>query len=151
MKKVAIIFVILIGLLSFSIVSVDAQVIKSHRSFDDGAADVSCDGILTEDGYNMVQEILGYVRIIAPVLAVLLIALDLASAVVSQDNDALGKATKKIVPRLIGVMLLFFVPTIVKAILGIDGIKDSIVQSEDPLCGVMASNKVDINNYDLTI
>ena len=156
MKKVIILFVLLIGLLSISSIKVNADSLKSHKRFDntiityEEEADVSCDGILTQDGYDMVREILGYIRIIAPVLAIILIALDLASAVFSQDNDSLNKATKKIIPRLIGVVLLFFVPTIIRAILGIDGIKDSIVISDDPLCGTMQSIPIDINDYELT-
>ena len=63
----------------------------------------------------------------------------------SSDNDALSKATKKIVPRLIAVALLFFIPTIIRAILSIDGIADSITIPDDPLCHTMIAEKVDNN------
>ena len=157
MKRIILLFVILVGIFSLSSVKVNAQTFSSSEKFDDpiisseGTVEANCDGILTPEGYAMVQEILGYIRIIAPSLAVILIALDIASAVVSQDNDALGKASKKIVPRLIGVALLFFVPTIVRAILEIDGIKDGITIPDDPLCHTMAVQKVNVNNYEFMI
>lgn len=117
---------------------------------DEKESSVSCDGLLTQEGLDMIKEILGWVRIIAPIILILLVALDLASAVMSQDNDLIGKAAKKIVPRLIGTALLFFVPTIVRAILDIDGVRDSIVIPDDPLCHTMASLHLD-NNYDYFI
>ena len=104
----------------------------------------SCDGIFTSEGLEMIREVLGWIRIIGPALLVLLISVDLSSAVLSQDNDALQKATKKIVPRAIATALLFFVPTIVRAILGIDGVKDSIVIPDDPLCHSMRGQEVEI-------
>ena len=157
MKRIIVLLILLVGIFSLSSVKVNAQTFSTSERFDDpvitskGTAKVNCDGILTPEGYAMVQEILGYIRIIAPSLAVILIALDIASAVVSQDNDALGKASKKIVPRLIGVALLFFVPTIVRAILGLDGIKGEIVIADDPLCHTMTVEKVNVNNYEFMI
>ena len=157
MKRMILILVLIIGVFSISNIKVNALTINSSEKFDnvfinsEGTVEANCDGILTKDGYDMVQEILGWIRIIAPAIAVILISIDLAGATMSQDNDALNKATKKIVPRLIGVALLFFVPTIVRAILGLDGIKDSIVIPDDPLCNTMISETVDRNNYELMI
>ena len=80
-----------------------------------------------------------------------MVALDLSSAVMSQDNDAIAKASKKIVPRLIGTALLFFVPTIIRAILSIDGIREAITIPDDPLCQTMISQTVNKENYELMI
>ena len=157
MKRIIVLLILLVGVISLSCVKVNAQTFSTSEKFDDpvitseGTVEVNCDGILTPEGYKMVQEILGYIRIIAPSLAVILIALDIASAVVSQDNDALSKASKKIVPRLIGVALLFFVPTIVRAILGLEGIEDSITIPDDPLCHTMTVEKVNVKNYEFMI
>ena len=111
---------------------------------DDKGNFANCDGIFTEEGLEMIRDILGWIRIIAPTLLILLVAVDFSSAVISQDNDAMQKATKKIVPRAIATVLLFFVPTIIRAILGIDGIRDSIVIPDDPLCHTMKDKPVEI-------
>ncbi len=157
MKKVVTLIILLIGILSISKVNVNAETFKTTKKFDnvtidyleDQSSSVDCNGLFTEDGLNIIKEILNYVRIIAPILLVLLVALDLGSAVMSSDNDAIAKATKKIVPRLIGVALLFFVPTIVRAILSIKGISDAITIPDDPLCQTMITEKVDIENYNI--
>ena len=110
----------------------------------------SCNGLFTQDGLDMIKEVLNWIRIIGPILLILLVALDFSSAVLSQDNDALGKAQKKVIPRLIGTALLFFVPTIVRAILGLEGVNDSLVISDDPLCHTMIT-EADQNNYEYLI
>jgi hypothetical protein len=156
MKKVVTLIILLIGVISLSKINVNAEVFKTTQKFDnvtidyldDQSSSVDCSGLFTEDGLNLIKEILNYIRIIAPILLILLVALDLGTAVMAQDNDALAKATKKIVPRLIGVALLFFVPTIVRAILSIKGISDSITIPDDPLCHAMITEKVD-NNYNI--
>ena len=156
MKKVVTLIILLIGIISLSKINVNAETFKTTRRFDNVTIDylddqsdsVDCSGLFTEDGLEMIKEILNYIRIIAPILVIILVALDLGSAVVSSDNDALSKATKKIVPRLIGVALLFFVPTIVRAILSIDGIAESITIPDDPLCRTMLTEKTD-NVYNI--
>ena len=155
MKKVVTLIILLIGIISISKINVNAETFKTTKKFDNVTIDyledqsdsIDCNGLFTEDGLNMIKELLNYIRIIAPILLILLVALDLGSAVMSSDNDALSKATKKIVPRLIGVALLFFVPTIVRAILSIDGISDSLTIPDDPLCNAMLTEKVD--NYNM--
>lgn len=155
MKKIILILVLLISIFSISKVNVNASSVRKFDNIEinylDGqSSSVSCDGIITSEGLEIIQEVLNWIRIIAPILLILLVAVDLASAVVAQDNDAISKATKKIVPRMIGVALLFFVPTIVRAILGMQGIRDSIVIPDDPLCHVMVSKEVN-RNYNLVI
>ena len=157
MKKVVTLLILLIGILSLSKIDVKAEVFKTNKKYDNVVIDyledksdsVNCDGIVTQEGLDMIKEILNWIRIIAPILVILLVAVDLGNAVISSDNDAISKATKKIVPRLIGVGLLFFVPTIVRAILSIDGIAESITIPDDPLCHTMITEKVD--NYNIMI
>ncbi len=154
MKKVVTLLILLIGIVLISKVDVNAEVFKTRKSYannvtieylDGQSSSVSCEGLLTQEGLDMIKEILNWIRILAPILVILLVALDLSSAVMSSDNDALSKATKKIVPRLIAVALLFFIPTIIRAILSIDGIADSITIPDDPLCHTMIAEKVDNN------
>ena len=155
MKKIVIIVLLILSLFSVSKINVRADMLNASKRYDDPKIDyladkgdyASCDGILTEEGLEIIREVLKWVRILAPILLILLVALDLGGAVMSSDNDALSKATKKIVPRMIGTVLLFFVPTIIRAILNIGGIRDAIVIPDDPLCHAMVGKET-INNND---
>lgn len=153
MKKVFIVFLLIIGLFSISKINVNAETIKRYDDkkerieyLEDKGEFASCDGIITEEGLEIIREILNWIRIIAPILLILLVAIDLGSAVLSSDNDSISKSVKKIVPRMIGTALLFFVPTLVRAILNVGGIRDALVIPDDPLCHTMAAKET--INYD---
>ena len=88
---------------------------------------------------DIIREILGYFRILGPVILIVFIGLDFGGAILSQDNAALTKAGSKVVSRCIGVALLYFVPTLVRFILGLPGVQEAIVISDDPLCNTMNS------------
>ena len=154
MKKIIMILLMVISLAIVSIVNVRAEVINTSKRFDpvvsyadDKDVSASCDGIFTEEGLELIREVLNWVRILAPILLILLIALDLGSAVMSGDNDALSKAVKKIAPRMIGTVLLFFVPTIIRAVLNVGGIREAITIPDDPLCKSMIAKET-INEID---
>lgn len=153
MKKLLIVLVLIISIFSISNLKVFAANNESDKNVEinylDGQTEsLNCDGLFTEDGLSLIKEILNWIRIITPILLVLLVAIDFSGAVMSQDNNALSKAAKKVVPRMIGAGLLFFVPTIVRAILSMDGIADSITIPDDPLCHTMLGTEVkyDYNN-----
>ena len=156
MKKFAIIFLLVISIFSVSKIDVRAEVFKSSKRFDDKKTEVqyldgqqsyaSCDGVFTPEAIELIKEVLGMIRIFAPCLVALLVALDFGSAVISNDNDGLSKATKKVVPRLIAAVLLLIVPTLIRIILSIDGLQ-SILVGDDPLCKTMMPATTDINNY----
>lgn len=152
MKKILLVILLIVSLFIISKIDVRAEVFKTNKRFEptvsylDQKGDyASCNGLFSPDGLALIKEILGMVRIIAPILLIILVAVDFGTAVISNDNDALSKAGKKIVPRMIGVALLFFVPTIIRAILGIDGLQDILV-GDDPLCHVMESKET-TNEY----
>lgn len=139
MKKTVLIFTIFICLFFVgSKITAFAANDSTQINYLDGKGNyANCDGMITQDGLEMIKEVLNWIRIIAPVLLLIFVAIDFGSAVISQDNDALQKASKKVVPRMIATGLLFFVPTIVRAILSLDGIADSITIPDDPLCHTM--------------
>jgi len=154
MKKIVLFLLIVISIVCLSKINVSAEVIKSSKRFDppvsyleDKGDFANCDGIFTQDALDLIKEVLGWVRIIAPILLIVLIAFDLGSAVVSGDNDSISKATKKVVPRIIGTALLFFVPTIIRAVLSIDGVRDSLTIPDDPLCKTMMADEQINNDY----
>ena len=106
---------------------------------------VNCNGIFTSDALDLVSDVLNWIRILAPCLLLVLIGVDFGSAVLQQDNDILKKATGKIVKRCIATALLFLVPTIVRILLNLKGVRDTLEIPNDPLCGTM-NNIVEKNN-----
>ena len=97
----------------------------------------SCNELFTPDGINIIKECLGYFRILAPAVLILLISIDLFTILSGRmegknKEEVIAKNTARTVRRIIAVILLFFVPTIVKLLLGVSGIKGALV--EDPLC-----------------
>ena len=143
MKKSFIYVLILFGFFFCFCNRVDAKIIEINQKFDPDVTYLqqgnyaNCEGILTSDGVDMIREILGYFRILAPIALIVFVALDFAQAVISQDNDALKKAESKVVSRVIATALLFFIPTILRAILGLPGVRDAIEIPDDPLCHTM--------------
>ena len=159
MKKITIVLLLIIGIFSISVVNVKADMFSVNRRLEDNEPRINyledkgdfanCDGIFTQEGLDLIREVLNWIRILAPALLILLIALDLGSAVMSSDNDAISKATKKIAPRMIGTVLLFFVPTIIRAVLNIGGIREAITIPDDPLCHAMVAKEYSDNYYEL--
>ncbi len=132
MKKVLILLVITISLFFVTNLEVNAYEIGNSFPTDIFVSgdEAVCGGWITQDALDMIQEILNYFRILGPILLIILVALDFAKAVIAQDNDALKKAQSKVISRAIATILLFFVPTITRAILNLDGVKDTIVIPE---------------------
>ena len=69
----------------------------------------------------LVQKILNYIKIIGPILVIIFSSIDYLRALVQSDNDTLAKLHKKLLTRIVLVLLLFFVPTIVNALLALFG------------------------------
>lgn len=143
MKKSFIYILLIFGLFFCICNRVDAKIIELNQKFDPDVTYLqqgnyaNCEGILTSDGVDMIREILGYFRILGPIALIAFVALDFAQAVISQDNDALKKAENKVVSRVIATALLFFIPTFIRAILGLPGVRDAIEIPDDPLCHTM--------------
>ena len=102
-----------------------------------------CSGLFTGDALDLISEILNWIRIIGPILMILLTAVDFAKVIISDDPNA---ASKKIVARFVkrgvAVALLLLIPTIVRLVLNLPGVRDSIQIPNDPLCGTMSSKTI---------
>ena len=70
----------------------------------------------------LLQQILNYIKILGPILVVILSSIDFASVVVKGDDEAMAKAKKKLITRLVLAACLFFIPVFVSAILDMFGI-----------------------------
>ena len=78
----------------------------------------------------LLQKILNYIQILGPLLVVILSSIDFAQVIIHSDDDALAKAKKKLVIRLVLALALFFIPYIVKTLLNVFGL------STDATCGL---------------
>ena len=142
--------IFIVSLLLLLVISLQTRVVNAstRHTFDDpqvidgSNTDASCNGIFTPEALELIDEVLGYFRILAPAVLVLMIAVDFATAVIGADppggkDEAMRKATSKAVRRAIAAVLLFLIPTIVKVLLSMDGIKGNIVS--DPNCGLLTN------------
>ena len=96
----------------------------------------SCDGLLTPGAYDLLQEGLNIIRIIAPALLILLASVDMGTAVISDDKDAMKKAGSRLVKRCIAAIAIFFVPLIVNVLIDMVESSGNITIVEDPMCGL---------------
>lgn len=78
----------------------------------------------------LLQLILNYIKILGPILVVVLSSIDFAQVIISNNDDAMKKASKKLAYRLVFAVCLFFIPTLVQVLLDIFGI------TSDPTCGI---------------
>ena len=144
MKKTLTLLVLLLGIFCLISDRVYALPVETTEKSENTSLNLikkdtklDCSQIFTPDAAALVNEILNYIRFIAPALLLILTAVDFASATLQQDNDAIKKATSKVTRRAIATMLLFFVPTIVRAVFNLPGVQGTFVQ--DPLCGMQGS------------
>lgn len=92
---------------------------------------IDCEGLLGDELLDLIARLLNYVQIGAPILLIVLGIVDFSQAILSDDKDALKKATSKFVKRAIICVAIFFLPLIINLILKlIDGIP------KDPMCGI---------------
>lgn len=67
---------------------------------------------------KVIQKVLLWIRIAVPILLIILVSIDFAQAIVSQDQDAIKKAISKTIKRVIAALAVFFVPFIISLMLG---------------------------------
>jgi len=91
----------------------------------------SCDNLFTPEALKLINEVLGYFRILAPAVLILMVAIDLFSILISKEKQE-HVYVSKIAKRIIATLLLFLVPTLVTVLLSLNGVKD--VLEVDPLC-----------------
>ena len=96
----------------------------------------SCNGLLTPGAYDILQDALNIIRIIVPILLIVLGSVDMGTAVMSDDKDALKKASSKLVKRCIAAVAIFFVPLIVNVLIDMVESSTGVVIVDDPMCGL---------------
>lgn len=150
MKRKILLFVSFITLFFLSFTKADALLIEQKISFNnmngininymdgDEIGSVDCSGIFTPEAIEIIREILGYFMVLGPIVLILMGTIDMGGAVISQDNDALKKATGKLVKRALATVGLFLVPFLIRLVLGFPAVRN-VIEISDPLCGTMSS------------
>ena len=149
-KRINILFLIFIGLISFSLFNVSAKSTINPITFDSKMAVISdsinsnsvvavisslkdnkeCKGILgnpdNEDSVAwFLVKILDYLKLLGPLMILVLSSLDFAKAILMSDDESLKKAQSSLITRLILAALLFVLPTLIEVILDIFGFTSS--------------------------
>lgn len=83
----------------------------------------SCEGLIADELEAVIKLALRILRIGAPIILIVLCAIDFSQVVISNDQDALKKASSKVVKRMLAALGLFLVPLFVSV--AIDLIDDS--------------------------
>ena len=78
----------------------------------------------------LLQKLLNYLRAIGPMIVIVTSGIEFTKVIITSDDDGMKKAQKKLITRLILIAALFFVPTLVIALLDIFGMNN------DPTCGL---------------
>lgn len=151
-KRINILFLIFIGLISFTSFNVSAKSTINPITFDSKMAVISdsinsnsvvavisslkdnkeCKGILgnpdNEDSVAwFLVKILDYLKLLGPLMILVLSSLDFAKAILMSDDESLKKAQSSLITRLILAALLFILPTLIEVILDIFGFTSSDV------------------------
>ena len=149
-KRINILFLIFIGLISFTSFNVSAKSTINPITFDSKMAVISdsinsnsvvavisslkdnkeCKGILgnpdNEDSVAwFLVKILDYLKLLGPLMILVLSSLDFAKAILMSDDESLKKAQSSLITRLILAALLFVLPTLIEVLLDIFGITSS--------------------------
>lgn len=93
----------------------------------------SCDGIIGQEMLDFINKIFTWIRIIAPIIVIVLGAVEFAGAAIQDDKDALKKAFNKFVKRLIIAVALFFIPLVIEVILNIF---NEVTGASSSTCGI---------------
>lgn len=91
--------------------------------------------ICANEGPRQAAKIVGYViqicKWIVPLMIIILGMMDFGKAVISSDEKAINKATSSLIKRFIAGIVVFFIPTIVMAILNLIKITNGIEDKEN--------------------
>ena len=151
-KRINILFLIFIGLISFTSFNVSAKSTINPITFDSKMAVISdsinsnsvvavisslkdnkeCKGILgnpdNEDSVAwFLVKILDYLKLLGPLMILVLSSLDFAKAILMSDDESLKKAQSSLITILILAALLFVLPTLIEVVLDIFGFTSSDV------------------------
>ena len=104
-------------------------------------AKLSCDQMLDTDLIAVIKLALKWIRIGAPIVLIILVAVDFSQAVISNDKDAVNKAVSKAIKRGIAAIVLFFIPLIVSVMIDWIGDAEGYYDKDLSDCSVVFESK----------
>lgn len=96
----------------------------------------NCKGLFTQEAFEIITEIINFIKIFVPILLIVLASIDTVNILVKGDPDETKKGSKKIINRFIAAALVFLVPTLVSFLLKLPPVKNALNLVDDPLCGI---------------
>ena len=86
-------------------------------------------------------------KIVIPILLIIFGSIDLGKAVVASDDKAIKSATTTLVKRLIAAIVIFFIPTIVRAVFGLlNAASDTMKSADNCINCATGSSKCVVND-----
>lgn len=110
------------------------EIYKSLKDVEIKTSGLSCKDLFENNGvknstWNTLKATIKFMQYLAVILGAVFTIIDFIKVVPSQDKDAMKKVTTKAITRLIIVLLMFFVPILLKVIMDLFGYVE-------PLCGL---------------
>ena len=150
-KRINILFLIFIGLISFSSFNVSAKstinsipfyskmaVISDSINSNSVVAVISslkddkeCKGILGDPEKDpdsvawFLVKILNYLKLLGPLMVLVLSSLDFAKAILTSDDESMKKAQSNLITRLLLAAALFVLPVLIEVLLDVFGFTPS--------------------------
>lgn len=94
---------------------------ENNATSENWNSEIECEDIfkINEEGSVgwILNTLLGYIKIIGPILVVLLSSIDFIRAVLGYDEKAMKEAQRKLIIRLIAAIALFLLPTLIQLLL----------------------------------
>lgn len=75
-------------------------------------------GVFNPEMYSLLSDWYGYILIAVPALVLILCTVDIAKAVIAQDDKQVKDAQSKAIKRVIIGVVIFFIPIILNLLLG---------------------------------
>jgi hypothetical protein len=98
---------------------------------------MNCNAIFTEEAWKMLNDGINLVKMVVPIILIVLISLDVVSAVAGSKEENMTKSVLvNSRNRIIAAILVFLIPTILQLILNLPPVKTNLNLVDDPLCGV---------------
>lgn len=96
-----------------------SAIMNNNANFDlpGEVTETTCEGLIDADLMTIINLVLNIVRIGTPILLLVLITVDFAQVVISNDTEAMPKAISRSVKRAIAAVVIFFIPYIVSLII----------------------------------
>ena len=107
---------------------------------------MNCNAIFTEEAWKMLNDGINLVKLIIPIILIVLISLDVITAVTSSKEENMTKSVfVNSKNRIIAASLVFLLPTILQLILNLPPVKTNLNLVDDPLCGVTDNSRKTTN------